>query len=119
MRVLLVAAFALMSGCTNTAEVWKTTPQDEYVKVVPASTDEDVELALKDSGREYHCTVLYQSSYPNNKVCYARLTMADKQQNIRVKLLNTPEALAIDTARTVTVVGYVVLQSLAVSGYHN
>jgi len=112
------ALLLLISGC-ETTKLWSGNPADEYIKVVPQSPDEDVELALKQSGRKYSCQDLYASSYPNNKVCYAAWTADDRVKNIKVKLLKTPETLALDAGRTILVVGYVTLETLARMNFHS
>jgi len=103
----VIALALLASGC-ETTQLW-VEPQESYVKVIPQSPDEDVEPALKNSGREYHCKQLYYSSHANNKICYAKVTSEEKLDSIGVKLLKTPEKLVIDAGRTILVIGYVAL----------
>jgi hypothetical protein len=57
----------LLAGCESTSQLWTGKPEDAFVKVVPTTVDEDVEVALRQSGREYYCQHLYDSTYPNNK----------------------------------------------------
>ena len=104
-----------ITGC-ETAKLWQGSESDEYVKVVPQSPEEDVETALKSSGREFQCKELYYSTHPNNKVCYAKVSSTE---NLQVKLLKTPETLVTDAGNTVKVVGYVLLNIAMHSGYHN
>lgn len=111
---MCVFAWALLVGGCETTKLWQE-PQEQYIKIVPQTPDEDVELALKDSGREYHCKQLYYSTHANDKVCYVKVNTGQKLDNIGIKLLKTPEKLAIDAGRTILVIGYGVLSS----GYHN
>lgn len=108
MKLIALCLALLLTGC-ETTKLWRGEPADEFIKIVPTSPDEDVEAALQASGREHYCQTLYASTHPNNKICYARLTAKDKLEKIQVKLLKTPEALAIDTGRTILVVGQVTL----------
>lgn len=116
MRTLaVILALLCVTGC-ETAKLWKGSESDGYVKIVPESPEEDVEAALKQSGREFQCKELYYSTHPNNKVCYAKVSAAE---NLQVKLLKTPETLVTDAGNTVKVVGYVLLNIAMQSGYHN
>jgi hypothetical protein len=117
LRFIVFTLVLILCGC-ETTKLWRGDPADEFIKIVPATSDENVETALKASGREYYCQDLYASTHPNNKVCYARLTAEDKIKNTQVKLLKTPEALALDAGHTIKVVGSVALNSIMLSGYH-
>ena len=116
-RFIFLAVVLLISGC-ETTKLWNGSSDDEYIKVVPRSTNEDVEYALKERDRKYYCQALYASTYPNDKVCYAKMTNEDKVKNIQIKLLKTPEALALDTGNTIKVDGSVALNMLIGSNIH-
>lgn len=118
LRFIAVCFVLLLAGC-ETTELWTEKPGEDFIKVVPAAADEDVEIALKQTGREYYCQSLYESSYPNNKVCYTRLTSEDKIKKLQVRLFKTPESLAIDAGRTITVVGSAALKIVMSSGYYS
>lgn len=111
MRFIFTLLALTLSGC-ETTKLWSNGGQHEYFEVIPKTPDEDVESALKQSGRGYFCQQLYASTYPNNKVCYATLTHEEKIKNIEIKLRKTPETLAIDAGHTIKVVGTVALDVL-------
>ncbi len=113
--LLLALALLSITGC-ETTKLWAGHDQEQYLKVVPSSPEEDVEAALKGSDREYQCTELYDSTYPNNKVCYIKVSPTEKIQS---RLLKTPETLVTDAGNTIKVVGYVLLSITMQSGYHN
>ena len=117
LRFIVVFLALIISGC-ETAKLWSGNADEEYVKVTPQSADEDVESALKRSGRAYYCQDLYASTHPNNKVCYAKLTTEDKIKKIEIKLQKTPESLVVDTGHTIKVVGSVALNILMHSNFH-
>ena len=110
MRLLVISLMLLCSSCATT-NLWLS-GNNEYVEIIPTTPDEDVEAALKDSGRGYFCQQLYASSHPNNKVCYATLTKEDKLRNIEIKLRKTPKTLVTDAGNTIKVVGYVAIDLL-------
>jgi hypothetical protein len=95
LRFAVFSIALLLAGC-ETTKLWKGNAQEDFVKIVSTSPNEDVEASLKQSDREYYCQVLYASTYPNNKVCYAKLTTKDKIKSIQIKLLKTPETLVVD-----------------------
>ncbi|MDH4584894.1 hypothetical protein E8F20_23810 [Pseudomonas sp. BN415] len=120
MDVFRMTAFALalmVTGC-QTTEIWRG-PQAEYVRIVPSTPDEDVEVGLKSSGRKYHCAQRYRNDRDTDKVCYAKVTPMEIAKNVAIKLQRTPEALAMDTGKTIYVVGYTLLDGLCKAGYHN
>lgn len=96
----------VISGC-ETAKLWSESPNGGFVKIVATTPEDDVEVALKQSGREYYCQDLYASTHPNNKVCFAKFTTEAKLQDTQVKLLKTPETLVLDAGHTIKVVGSV------------
>jgi hypothetical protein len=116
LRFLIFYLLLLLAGC-ETTKLWTGNPGEDFIKVVPTNPNEDVEAALKQSGREYYCQDLYASTHANNKVCYIELTTDDKIKQIKVKLLKTPLTLAIDAGHTIKVVGSVTLYVIINSGY--
>lgn len=108
MKLIIAFLTLILFGC-ETTRLWSGGGQNECVEIIPKTSDEDVESALKQSGRGYFCQQLYASTHPNNKVCYATLTKEDKIKNIEIKLRKTPETLATDAGNTVKVVGSVAL----------
>lgn len=117
LRFIVFSLALFLAGC-ETTKLWQGNPEQDFVKIIPTNSGDDVEVALKQSGREYYCQDLYASTHPNNKVCYAKLTTEDKIKQIQVKLLKTPETLAVDAGHTIKVVGSVALNVLMHSGYH-
>lgn len=96
--------------------MWQDNQSDQYVKVIPQSPEDDVESALKSSGREFQCKQFDYTTRQYNKVCYVKVSPTE---NLQVKLLKTPETLVTDAGNTVKVVGYVLLQLAMLSGYSN
>lgn len=117
LRFIVFSLALFLAGC-ETTKLWQGTPDEDFVEIATTNPDEDVEVALKRSGREYYCQDLYATTRSNNKVCYVKLTTEDKIKNIQVKLLKTPETLAIDAGHTIKVVGSVALNVIMHSGYH-
>ncbi|NPU93972.1 MAG: hypothetical protein HPY82_18840 [Gammaproteobacteria bacterium] len=95
-------------GCATT-ELWNGDERSEYVKVVPKTKDDDVEVVLRDLGKKYYCTELIYSEYPNNKICYVKIS---EVEGIKIKLLKTPEAILVDMATPIIVIGLVSIASL-------
>lgn len=116
LRFIVFSLALILAGC-ETTKLWQENSGEDFVKIAPTNSDEDVEVALKESGREYYCQDLYASTHPNNKICYTKLTTEDKIKNIQVKLSKTPEMLAVDAGHTIKVVGSVALNIIMHSGY--
>jgi hypothetical protein len=116
LRFIVISLLFLMAGC-ETTKLWSGDPEEDFVKIAPTISNQDVEALLKQSGREYYCQNLYASTYPNDKVCYAKLTTEDKIKRIHIKLLKTPETLIGDAGQTIKIVGYVALDIIMHSGY--
>ncbi len=116
MRFLVFILVIMLCGC-ETAKMWREKIPEKFIEIIPKSEAEDVEAALKESGREYYCQNFYASTYPNNKVCYVKITQ-DAVDHIQIKLLKTPKTLVIDAATTIVVIGYVAFDVLIHSDYH-
>ena len=117
-QILAFAFFLTITGC-QTTELWRSTPQDEYVKIVSNNTMDDVEAKLKTSGREYYCADLYKNNTAPEKVCYTKVTTAEKTKNAAIKLLKTPQTLVLDAGKSIYVIGDTVISGLFKIGYHN
>jgi len=111
-------ALLLTTSCATT-ELWSGNSKDEYIKLLPKEESEDVELALKGSGKEYYCKDLYYSTHKNNKICYMKISEAKKSKDLKVKFLKTPEAVVTDVGNTIFFVGYAIVYTAFNSGYTN
>ena len=116
LRFVVLYFLLLLAGC-ETTKLWTGNPGDDFAKVEPTTPNEDVEAALKQSGREYYCQDSYASRYQINRVCYVKRTTEDRIANLKVKLLKTPVTLAVDAGHTIIVVGSVALYLVVNSGY--
>jgi hypothetical protein len=116
-RFLIFFLVLVLAGC-ETTKLWTENADRDFIKVVPTTPDEDVEVALEASGREHYCENLYDSSHPNNKICYTKFTAEDKAKEIQVKLFKTPEALVTDAGHSIVVVGSAALNIIMASGYY-
>jgi len=98
----ILLSLLIFSGC-ETTKLWDGNKKSEFVRVVPQSSSDDVEAFLKSSGREFYCV----PAHSGGKLCYAEISAGE---NIKVKLLRTPETLLTDAGDTITVIGYVLFQ---------
>jgi hypothetical protein len=107
-KAILVLVIIIQTlGCA-TAKVWNDESQDKYVEVLPQDK-EDVEVALKASGKKYYCNKLYESRYPDLKDCYVKVD----DDRFKAKLYQTPKAVVTDVGNTIIIIGEITLQLFA------
>ena len=106
---LILAISILIQGC-ETKKVWNGAFQKEYLQIIRSEQGEDVEAVLEKSGKQHYCDTVNINGVAK-KTCYVPVPAGfyENTKDIGVKLLNTPEAIATDTGKTVMVVGYITL----------
>jgi|GEM_PF-1759810 len=100
-----------MAGCA-TSEVLSREVPDKYIEVIPEDPTTDVEASLKASGKDYVCKEFYfgQGSSKNRRACFIKAPEESIYKTLGVKLQEVPEALLVDTGKTMLVVGQVALE---------
>jgi hypothetical protein len=106
--------FSLLLVSCATQQLWNAHNPYEYIKIQGPSS---IEEKISTKGVDYFCKDIVYSSEGHEKVCYVEKTSAEKIKEWNIRLLETPVAVVKDMASAVTVVGYVILQSLFEQGY--
>lgn len=111
-QVFGIVCLALtLAGCA-TSEVLSREVPDKYIEVIPEDPTTDVEASLKASGKEYVCKEFYfgQGSSKNRRACFIKAPEESIYKTLGVKLQDVPEALLVDTGKTMLIVGRVALE---------
>jgi len=104
---LLIIGAVLCSSCTM-SKSWMSENRGAQFISVTSQNGEDVEPALKLSGKNYYCSYTTSSAGGLDKACYVRYYPSDKMTDTKVKLFETPRALLVDAGEAALVAIYVV-----------
>ncbi|GGF81319.1 hypothetical protein [Alteromonas lipolytica] len=103
---VVLSGLFLLASCTSTQEAWSNYKPSEYVYVVTEGVDP--EPVLKESGVNYYCEEAEYTSDGLNKACYVEKSLAQKTDEFKRSLADTPVAMAKDFI----VIGKVTLEAL-------
>ena len=103
---------SITSGCVSTEALLTKKPPENYLEVVQDGPIENVEAALKASGKPYVCKEFYagKGSHENRRACFVKAPDESRYKELGVKLSELPRAILVDTGNTALVVGKVYLQ---------
>jgi hypothetical protein len=105
---MFMLAVCVMSACA-TKEVWRSGAKENYVKLVPDKAGHDVEAALAGSDKQYYCENPKDEADKMKKVCFMKVSEAEKNKDLKIKFLKTPEAIVTDVGNTILFVGFAVV----------
>ena len=119
-KIILLIICAVLSSSCATGHLWTDESIGSEYLEVSSNNGEDVEAALKSTGKEYHCSFTSHPLGGLTKACYVKHYPSDKMAAVEIKLFKTPKAILIDVGLaaylTVRVIGSVALNHVLTGG---
>lgn len=107
-KITLLIIYAVLCSSCATRNLWTDADIGAKYLEVSSNNGEDVEAALKSSGKEYYCSFTSHPAGGLTKACYVKHYPSDKMETVEIKLFQTPKALLVDVGIAALVTVYVI-----------